>query len=98
MVVADVIKLIPEQVKGMFEASTATPRTVFCDVASVSQKEFYTATAQGLQPEYRFILADHAEWQGERMCEFHNEKYHIIRTYRNGDAIELTAERVNADA
>lgn len=98
MVNADVIKLIPQESRGVFETQSATPRTVFCEVTSVSQTEFYRATAQGLQPECRFILSNAAEWQGEKICEFHGKIYHIIRAFQNGDRLELTAERRVADA
>jgi hypothetical protein len=44
-----------------------------------------------------FTLADYAEYQGEKICEFEGQRYRVIRTYETGGAIELTCEEATVD-
>ena len=67
-----------------------TARQVFCCVASVGTKEFYQAAAIGLQPEIKFVLADYLDYEGEQLVEHNGCTYHVLRTYRDGQALELT--------
>lgn len=69
---------------------TESSRQVFCRVASIGTKEFYQASATGLKPEIKFILADYLEYQGEKLVQYGGETYHVLRTYRNGQEMELT--------
>lgn len=66
-----------------------THRNVFCSVASIGQKEFYQAQAVGLQPEYKFILADYLDYNDEPLVEYENKQYRVLRTYRTGQELEL---------
>lgn len=66
------------------------PRTVFCDVQSIGQKEFYEAHASGLKPEIKFILADYFDYDNEKVLEYEGTRYHVLRTYRTGHELELT--------
>lgn len=74
-----------------------TPRQVFCGVKSVGRSEFYQAAQNELHPELVFVLANYQDYLGETAL-LHTDwtgkttRYSIIRTYRNGDSIELTAE------
>lgn len=70
-----------------------TSRQVFCKVGSIGQKEFYQAQAVGLQPEVKFILADHLDYDNETLVEHNGTRYRILRTYRTGRQMELTAYR-----
>jgi SPP1 family predicted phage head-tail adaptor len=70
-----------------------TFRAVFCKVGSIGQKEFYQAQAVGLQPEIKFILADHLDYEGETTVEHNGTRYRILRAYRAGQQLELTAYR-----
>lgn len=70
-----------------------TRRDVFCKVGSIGQKEFYQAQAVGLQPEVKFILADHLDYGGETTVEHNGTRYRVLRTYRAGQQLELTAYR-----
>ena len=67
-----------------------TKRQVFCQVASIGQKEFYQAHATGLKPEIKFRLADYLEYQQEKLVEYTGNRYHVLRTYRDGQELELT--------
>lgn len=70
-----------------------TTRQVFCRKASIGQKEFYQANAVGLQPEMKFVLADHLEYQGETLVEYDGQRFRLLRTYRTGQELELTVYR-----
>lgn len=69
---------------------TETARQVFCRVQSIGTKEFYQAHASGLQPEIKFTLADYLEHQGEQLVDYNGTRYHVLRTYRNGQELEIT--------
>lgn len=69
---------------------TETKRQVFCQMASIGQKEFYQAHATGLKPEIKFRLADYLEYQQEKIVEFASNRYYVLRTYRAGQELELT--------
>lgn len=84
---------------GVLDEPEYKPRTVYCEVKSVSQTEAYQARATGLNPEYRLVLSHSFEYKGEKLCEFRNVRYNIIRTYVNeNDGIELTVQRVEGNA
>lgn len=70
---------------------TETTRQVFCRAQSIGAKEFYQAQATGLKPEIKFILTDYLEHQGEELLEFNGTRYRILRTYRTGQELEITA-------
>ena len=72
---------------------TETRREVFCDVASIGQKEFYQAQAVGLQPEVKFVLADHLDYEGEQLAEYGGQIFRVLRTYRTGRELELVCYR-----
>lgn len=55
MIRADVITLLSETAHGVFESNTPTETTVFAEIQSVRQKEFYLALNDGIQPEYVFV-------------------------------------------
>ena len=99
MIRADVIELIKENPTshGAFDAPAELLREVMCTVASIGMTEMYTAMSQGLNPQYRFTLALAEDYGNERQLVYHGERYRIIRTYINGDGIELTCERVTGD-
>ena len=95
MVRADVLFLISEQpkAKGVFDQAECEKRRVFCVVKSVGMREMYEAKSHGLDPEYVFELSDYEEYQGEKFVEFRGVNYEIIRSYVNGQKIELTVTR-----
>ena len=89
----DIILLVTEtQTTDAFgdPVVTRTARKVFCRVASVGSKEFYQAAATGMQPEIKFVLADYLEYKGEKIVLYDGTTYHVLRTYRNDQELELT--------
>jgi len=74
------------------ETSTESQRTIFAEVESISQSEFFAARDAQLQPEYRFRVF-FGDYKGEEILEYQNKRYAIYRTYRSGDYMELYAER-----
>lgn len=77
---------------------TFTSRNVFAEVKSISQTEFYQAQAVGLKPEIKFLIADFADYQDEKIlsyCPFGGEEedYTILRTYRNKINLEIVCKR-----
>lgn len=78
---------------------TAQEREVFAELKSIGQSEFYQAHAVGLKPELKFVLPDYLEYQGEKILKFQDyneteeQEYSIIRTYRNGNELEITCKR-----
>lgn len=99
MMFRDVLTLIGEQPKkrGVTDKPKETGRTVFCTVRSVGLNEAYQAMANGLQPQFVFVLSDFADYDGEKICEYNGKRYRIVRTYRNNQSIELTVEEVTVD-
>lgn len=74
------------------EVVTETERSVFAQVFSITQSEFYAAANTELNPEYRFNVF-FGDYNGESLIEYQDNRYAIYRTYRDGDYMELYAER-----
>ena len=92
---ADVLILIAQTItvdEYGREVATETERQVYCEVYSISQTEFYAAANTELNPEYRFDVF-FGDYHGEDVCLFNGARYAIYRTFRNGDTLELYAER-----
>ena len=73
------------------------PRDVFCATRSIGMKEFYQANATDFHPEIKFVLADYLDYQGETMAIYDGQLYRILRIYRTGIELELTAEKAPAE-
>ena len=99
MIRADVITLIGEipEPRGIFEEHIEPRREVFCEVRSVGVTEFYRALAQDLRPACVFVLADYAEYRGEKIVEWHGKRLRVVRTYIDRQRIELTVEEATID-
>lgn len=74
-----------------------TRREIFVRLASIGQTEFYQAQATDLRPELKFILDDYLDYEGEFLCIYDEVWYRVIRTYRTGQALEVTVQRASAD-
>ena len=74
------------------EVITESERTVFCEVSSITQSEFFAAANTELQPELRFTVF-FGDYENESIVEFQGVRYGIYRTYRSGDYMELYVER-----
>ena len=77
---------------------TFTSRTIFAQVKSITQSEFYQAEAVGLKPEIKFVIADFADYQDEKKLKYTpfggvEEIYSVIRTYRNKINLEIVCAR-----
>lgn len=98
MLRCDVIYLIAEDParRGVFDDSENTERMVYCEVRSIGMTEFYKAKETGLAPSVAFILADEAEYQGERLLKWQGRTYQIVRTYIDGIRIEIYCEEAKA--
>ena len=91
----DVITLVTQTIttdKYGNEVATETEKTVFCEVDSISQAEFYAAANTELNPEYKFTIF-FGDYEGEEVVVFNGARYSVYRTYRTGDNLELYAER-----
>ena len=92
MIRADVIYLIHTETHGVFEAPTEKKKRVYCEVRSVGMNEFYRAMEHGIEPTYVFTLADYADYDGEKLVEYHGKRYRVVRVYFDDHSVELTVE------
>lgn len=77
---------------------TASQREIFATLKSITQSEFYQAQAIGLKPEVKFVIADYLDYAGEKVVKYtpfggSEEEYRVIRTYRDGNTLELVCKR-----
>lgn len=75
-----------------------TERTIFAEVKSIGQNEFYQAQAVGLKPEIKFVIADFADYQNEKKLKYTSfggteEYYTILRTFRTRYNLEIVCKR-----
>ena len=109
MICDDVLTLVSESPgdHGIFEEHTETKRDVFCQVRSVSRAEWYQAKSNSLHPEFVFRISDKADYENEKICEYHGTRYRIIRAavvislhddMTDGQMVDLTVERITVDA
>lgn len=71
---------------------------VFVQPRSVYQSEYYNAAQLGLKPSITFELANREDYHDEKVVEFHDKYYTVIRADWNAqkDKISLVCEeRVN---
>lgn len=93
---SDVISLIEtlteQDENGVWQKRCST-RSVFCQVESISQREFYEAGRNGLNPEFKFTLF-FGDYNNESTLIYKGQTYAIYRTYlRKDDLLELYCER-----
>lgn len=96
-----VIKLISESntVDEYGDTVTVeTERTIFAEVKSIGQSEFYQAQAVGLKPEIKFLIADFADYQNEKKLKYTpfggtEDVYTVLRTYRTKNQLEIVCKR-----
>lgn len=99
MIRAEVISLVAENpsAHGVFDSVQETARDVFAEIRSVGYNEFYAAKNAGIEPSIVFVLADYDEYEGEKVVLFNSKRYRVVRTYTNGQTIELTCEVATND-
>ena len=91
----DVISLVSQTITRNnlgYEVITENETTVFCEIDSITQSEFYAAADTELNPEYRFTIF-FGDYNGENIVKYNGVRYAIYRTYRTGDDLELYTER-----
>ncbi len=93
---SDVISLIEtltEQDENGVWQKRYSSRQVFCQVESISQREFYEGGRNGLNPEFKFTLF-FGDYNNESTLIYKGQTYAIYRTYlRKDDLLELYCER-----
>lgn len=95
MLDATIITLMPEENRGVFDARTETTgKDLLVTVESVGMNEYYKALGEGLEPEQVFVIADWADYSGEKLVLWDNVPYSVIRATRRGMTMRLTCERV----
>lgn len=72
-------------------------REVFCGFRSIGMREFYAANGTDFHPELKLVLADYLDYNGETLADYNGQRYRILRTYRQGQELELTLERAPAE-
>lgn len=99
MIRAEVITLVEENpaAHGVFDRATETGRDVFAEIRSVGYNEFYAAKSAGIEPSIVFVLQDYMEYDGEKIVLFDSKRFRVVRTYTNGQTIELTCEVATND-
>ena len=97
----EIIKLISETdtVNEYGDTVTVEPeRTIFAQVKSIGQNEYYQAQAVGLKPEIKFIISDFADYQNEKKLKYTpfggtEEVYTVLRTFRTRYNLEIVCKR-----
>lgn len=59
-------------------------REVLCTVGSINRAEFFEAGRSGLNPEI-MLTVSWLDYEGEKLAEFHGERYAVYRSYRADD-------------
>lgn len=72
-------------------------REVLCGLRSVGHTEFYEAHSVDYHPELKFVLGDYLDYEGETLVKYGADLYRVIRTYRDGQQLELTVGRASAE-
>ena len=90
-----ICKLISEEISYDSQGNrTATPveREVFCQSRGVYQSEFYNAARVDMKPSVTLVLSDDRDYDGEKIVEFDDKTYDVIRTYPRDGSLELTLQ------
>lgn len=71
--------------------ASETSRQVYVEVKSVGLKRKIEAMATGLNIEFKLILADVQEYNGEKIVEYRGTRYNVLSVYVADDqSVELT--------
>lgn len=94
---SDIIELIPTATApdeyGVVRTVEGEPRTVMCQVRSITRTEFFEAGRNGLNPEFQFDVFS-GDYEGERLVRYKDKQYAVYRTYfGRTDTVELYCER-----
>lgn len=88
----DAVVLIKEKIKNTDEFGNPIieieKREILCNNLNIYSSEFYQAANVGLKPQAK-ISIHFMEYDGEEKVEYRGNKYYILRTYQNGELLEL---------
>ena len=100
MIRATTIQLLRESpaAHGIFDAPIESPEEVFAEVMTASQNEYYKALSNGLEVELVFRLTDYADYHGEKVLLYGGNRFRVIRTYIENEAIYIVTGRATTDA
>lgn len=90
--VCDLVSVAESSVDGLLTV-TETKTTVFCAVLSDQTSTKTEAGKYGVGMELKIKLPDFSEYNGEKFFDYKNIRYEVIRTYRNGDMLEINGLR-----
>lgn len=72
---------------------TESERTIFADVRTVTQTEWFEGGRSGLNPQFKMIMFA-PEYKGEQVVEYGGNRYLVYRTYQpNPDKLELYVQK-----
>lgn len=95
--VIDLIKITKDKDSSGFATETESdPKTVYANSLPVRSNEFYQADRAGYRIEKAFEI-HRFEYEGETKVIHNNQEYEVIRTYENGEKVELYCERRDDD-
>lgn len=95
--VLTLIKRVPDFDANGDPVTVETRREVFARMGGIGMREFYAASATDFHPEAKFVLADYLDYDGETLVIHNGTPFRVLRTYRNGQELELTVERAPVD-
>lgn len=67
-------------------------REVFVRAKSIGSREFYQAATTDYHPTVTLVLADYYDYDGESVVRYDEKLFDVIRTYRQGNRLELTLQ------
>ena len=79
---------------------TKEERTVYVMPRGIYASEFYDAAQLGIKPSVTLTLANRADYEGEKMLEYEDVLYNVIRVDWNAqrDAVSLVCEERAGDS
>lgn len=90
----DLIAIVTEKdVLDQIVEKERDPVTVFAEISSVTQTEFFNGGRLGLSPSLKATIYDF-EYNGEQLVKFNGTVYSVYRTYavNDSDRLELYLE------
>lgn len=90
----DLVEIVTEKdALNQVVEKTRTTKTIYAEINSVSQTEFFSAGRLGFQPSFKAVIYDF-EYNAEPIVKYNSKLYSIYRTYYvNGtDRLELYLE------
>ena len=74
------------------EIPSLQEREVFVRAKSIGSREFYQAATTDYHPTVTLVLADYYDYDGESVVRYDEKLFDVIRTYRQGNRLELTLQ------